>query len=73
MVSSKKLLIASFQAECVKDKTSFMLADCDIVAFFAKIKLESPYQIVIKLQDNLPHKLAGKFLELTGAMNGLKE
>jgi hypothetical protein len=73
MVSSKKLLIASFQAECFNDKTSFMLADCDIVAFFAKIKLESPYQIVIKLPDNLPHKLAGKFLELTGAMNGLKE
>ena len=24
MVSSKKLLIASFQAECVKDKISFM-------------------------------------------------
>ena len=73
MVSSKKLLISSFQAECVKDKTTFMLADCDIVAFFAKIKLESPFQIVIKLPDNLPHKLAGKFLELTGAMNGLKE
>ena len=73
MVSSKKLLISSFQAECVKDNTTFMLADCDIVAFFAKIKLESPFQIVIKLPDNLPHKLAGKFLELTGAMNGLKE
>jgi hypothetical protein len=73
MISSKKLLISAQQAECKQNGTTFMLADCDIVAFFAKIRLDSPFQIVIKLPDNLPHKLAGKFLELTGAMNGLKE
>ena len=50
MVSSKKLLISSFQLNVLKIKP-----------------------IVIKLPDNLPYKLAGKLLELTGAMNGLKE
>ena len=78
-LASLACLISAFFAQAVADDTLDQLvhADFDLPKAFLQCRLPrsatNGKQIVIKMQDNLPHPLAGQWMEVVGCLYGLKQ
>jgi len=73
---SKKLMIASYQAFAKQSGVALSISDFDVVSAFLHIELTKancPRQIIMHLQKNLPHPLAGKKVILLKGIYGLKQ
>lgn len=71
------LITAAFGADAVKNGTlgTLRIGNFDLPSAFVQNKLTREHtggkQVVMKLQDNLPHHLAGQWVEVVGALYGL--
>ena len=70
---SKNFAIATMQAYCASRGEFFHISDADVVGGFLHIPLTSPVPLYLLLPPNLPHPLAGRYLEIKHAIYGLRE
>ncbi len=76
--SSTKLVNAAMLADAVKFgyHEKIHMPSFDVPGAFLNVPLDRstcPRQILMYLQPNLPHPLAGQWVEVTGALYGLKQ
>jgi len=71
--ADKMLTLSLMQAHCAKRGESLAIRDYDIVGGFLHIKRTSKVRLFLRLPTTLPHPMAGKFLEIHGALYGLRE
>ena len=69
----KMFALALAQATCEKRGEQLNLRDFDIKGAFLHVKRDSPRRMFLLFPRNLPHPLAGKLLEVFGALYGLRE
>lgn len=69
----KMFSLAIMQAHCQSRSEKMNVRDFDIVGGFLRIKRDSPIRMFILFPPNLPHSLAGKYVEVLGALYGLRE
>jgi len=73
------LIFASYYAAAIKNNTLQALEHCDFDVTSAFLNNRLPRhltgdkQLVLKLPSCLPHRLAGKYVEVVGAIYGLKQ
>ena len=71
------LILAAFGVDAVKNSTlvTLQISNFDLLSAFLQNRLPRSAtggkQVVMKLQHNLPHPLAGKWVEVLGALYGL--
>lgn len=70
---SKNFAIASMQAYCASRGEFLHISDVDVVGGFLHIPLQSVVPMYLLLPANLPHSLAGRYLEIKHAIYGLRE
>ena len=61
------------QAHCSSCSESSYISDADVVGGFLHIPLRSKVPMFLLLPDNLPHPLAGRYVEILHALYGLRE
>jgi hypothetical protein len=69
----KMCAIASMQAHCASRGEELHMVSYDIVGGFLRIPRKSSVRLFLFLPPNLPHPLAGMYLEILGALYGLVE
>ena len=65
--------IAAMQAHCERRNEVLCISDADVVGGFLHIPLNSPVRMFLHFPRNMPHPLAGKYLEIHHAIYGLQE
>jgi hypothetical protein len=76
--NTTKVAIAAFHADAVKNNyvKELCMSDFDVPGAFLNIALDTtscPRPIVMKIQDDLPHPLAGKWVLIMKGVYGLKQ
>jgi hypothetical protein len=77
--SSWVAIFATYYAAAIKNNTLHLLSHCDfdITGAFLQCRLPRSEtggrQLAIKLPSSLPHRLAGKYVEVVGCLYGLKQ
>jgi len=76
--STTKVAIAAFHADAVKNNyvRELCMSDFDVPGAFLNIELDKtscPRPIVMKIQEDLPHPLAGKWVLIKKGVYGLKQ
>jgi hypothetical protein len=76
--STTKVAIAAFHADAVKNGyvRELCMSDFDVPGAFLNIELDKtscPRPIVMRIQDDLPHPLAGKWVLIKKGVYGLKQ
>jgi hypothetical protein len=61
------------QAHCEHRNEVLCISDADVVGGFLHIPLNSPVRMFLHFPRNMPHPLAGKYLEIHHAIYGLQE
>ena len=69
----KMFTLAMMQAHCDSHADILTMRDFDVVGGFLRIKRTSSTRLFLHLPSTLPHPLAGLFLEVFGALYGLRE
>jgi hypothetical protein len=69
----KVLAIAAMQAHCTARSETLHISDADVVGGFLHIPLQSKVPMFLLLPSNLPHPLAGRYVEILHALYGLRE
>ena len=71
--SDKMATLAFMQGHCASRGEIIHMEDFDVVGGFLRIKRTSSIRLFLKIPVTLPHSLAGKYLEIFGALYGLQE
>ena len=69
----KMLALSLMQAHCASRGDFLHMRDFDVVGGFLHIKRTSSIRLFLRLPTALPHPLAGKLVEIQGALYGLRE
>jgi hypothetical protein len=71
--SDKQFVLAMMQAHAENVGSALNLSSFDVVGGFLHIKQTSPIRLFLLIPSNLPHPLAGLYVEIFGALYGLRE
>jgi hypothetical protein len=71
--SAKFFSIALMQAHTESRGEELYISDADVVGGFLHIPLNSPVPMFLRLPNDLPHPLAGQYLQIFHALYGLRE
>jgi len=69
----KMFTLAAMQAHCQGLGDKMNMRDFDVVGGFLRVKRTSSIRLFLRLPSEMPHALAGKYVEILGAMYGLRE
>jgi hypothetical protein len=69
----KMFTLAAMQAHCQGLGDKMNMRDFDVVGGFLRIKRTSSVRLFLRLPIDMPHELAGKYVEILGALYGLRE
>ena len=69
----KQFVLAMMQAHAESIGENLNLSLFDVIGGFLHIKRKSKIRLFLLISENLPHPLAGKYVEILGALYGLRE